>query len=663
MSKVSETMKGEQISLRELIDGNICFEIPTYQRTYEWTAEDWRRLFADVLAQESPTDVGGKFKPKHFMGTVLTETSSSSVKRATFSLVDGQQRFVTLALLSAAIRHRALEESGGDPEADGTSWFTHAPAGIEPMLRLVPQRSDRMDFEAAIGGQWRDVISARMGNESAIWQAYSYFRFLLALGRDAEPMLLSANTKVLDRLPMISISKFDPANVESQWIEKLESIEAARPGEGLPPGARKPWNLTHLQSAVNERLFFYNLQRGSNDEDTSIIFETINASGKGLFPLDLVKNSIFMRISDPANREEVFDKYWHPAEERLSKTTWPKKRAPYQDVFLYDYLIGSGEHSRQGSLSQARGYSHFLRKVDSDVPRTAKDYDARLDTFLREEFFPAAAVWPVAVGAAESVMFEGKTRKVPKAALSRISSLMAVSAGPPVPMVMIALVRWLRKDAGWTDSGLNTALAAVDSYVTRAAVCLSGISNLRSSFMVICGKLPGYGGTLSVAEFKLPLKAAADSDSDVRRAFLELDLYAKMKSDALMAVFRGIEAALTKAGGPHAIESEIYSIEHVFPQDSRRWAPDFAKWGLSASDIERLGARLHCIGNLTPITRPHNSSLRNKPYAEKKVGIKQDAAGLKVHKGILTSQSWTSKQIDTRGKVLAEAFIKQWPKP
>lgn len=657
-----KTMDGEQISLDELLTGTICFEIPTYQRTYEWTAKEWRRLFADLLAQESPTDKGGKFKPKHFMGTVLTETSGTSVKRSTFSLVDGQQRFVTLALLAAAIRHRRVELAGGDPEDDGTGWFTHAPTGLPQMLRVVPQRSDRADFESAIGGHWRDVIAARMNTESAIWQAYSYFRFLIALGRDAEPLLLADNTKALDRLPLVSIKKFDPAKVESLWIEKLEDVEVRRPGEGLPQGTRQPWDLTKLETAVTERLFFYNLRRGSEDEDTSIIFETINASGKGLFPLDLVKNSIFMRITDPVKREDVFERYWHPAEERLRKTTWPKKRAPYQDVFLYDYLIGAGEHSRQGSLSQARGYSHFLRKVDRDVPRNAKDYDAKLDNFLRQEFFPAAAVWPVAVGSSDTVVFDGKSRKVPKEALERIASLMAISAGPPVPMVMMALVRWLRKDSGWSNQGLTSALAAVDSYVARAAVCLSGISNLRSSFMVICGKLPGYGGTLSITDFKKPLKDA-DSDAAVRKAFLEHELYSKMKSDALLAVFRGMEIALTAAGGPHGIEAEIYSIEHVFPQDSRRWAADIQKWKLDADASRRLHSRLHSIGNLTPITKPHNSSLRNKPYAEKKAGIRKRAAGLKVHSSILTSQTWTAKQIDARSKILAAAFIQRWPQP
>lgn len=57
-----------------------------------------------------------------------------------------------------------------------------------------------------------------------------------------------------------------------------------------------------------------------------------------------------------------------------------------------------------------------------------------------------------------------------------------------------------------------------------------------------------------------------------------------------------------------------------------------------------LQERLHRLGNLTPITRPHNSRLKNQRFATKKAGIRTHAAGLKVHLLIVTSGKWTRRK-------------------
>lgn len=472
-------------------------------------------------------------------------------------------------------------------------------------------------------------------------------------------MILTEDSRALDGFPNIPIGAFEADHIEEQWINKLEATEMRRTGQGLSTGPHRPWALDELYAAVTERLFFYNLYREPGDEDVSVIFETINASGRGLLALDLVKNSVFMRLGEGPGRDRVFEEYWAPAEDGLSKTRWSRKRAAYQEVFLYDYLIAAGEHAHQGAISQARGYSHFLRRLDRVVPQ-GKRYSTRLTDFLKRDLFPAAAVWPVAVGASSDVTFEGRRRTIPDEAAERIGSIMAVSAGPPVPLMLVVLVRWLRRDHGWTDRTLTNALTQIDSYVTRAAVCLTGITNLRSQFMAICGRLDGLDGTIGLSDIRAALVAKA-GDSEVRLALLTNALYQEMPAEALLAVLRGIEAQLTKAGGPHKIPSKIYSVEHVYPQDDSRWQPDLARWRVSASDRVKLRDGLHLLGNLTAITHPHNSSLRNKAYTVKKEGIRKHAAGLKIHLRAATSTRWTRAEIDARGRALAAAFLAHWP--
>lgn len=121
-------MNGETTTLSALLDGRSYLEIPAYQRTYEWTAKEWKRLFGDVLLQSgfSPDGLEAT-RPSHFMGTILTSVEQVTTRWSRHALVDGQQRLVTMSLLSAAIRHAKSESDGLSPEEGGTDWFTFIP--------------------------------------------------------------------------------------------------------------------------------------------------------------------------------------------------------------------------------------------------------------------------------------------------------------------------------------------------------------------------------------------------------------------------------------------------------------------------------------------------------------------------------------------------------
>ena len=101
--------------------GSAGFRVPEYQRTYDWSEENIKRLLEDCLngfyylsqsRDESYT----------FLGTIIlvVETPESSFEGTSFSIIDGQQRLTTLVLLCCVLieelfaRHedvRHLQES------------------------------------------------------------------------------------------------------------------------------------------------------------------------------------------------------------------------------------------------------------------------------------------------------------------------------------------------------------------------------------------------------------------------------------------------------------------------------------------------------------------------------------------------------------------------
>src|SRR3954447_26158736 len=99
-------MKADALTPRDLFDGKVQFEIPSFQRPYVWNEEDqWAPLWADlkrvaerlITAGDDPEALDGV--SAHFLGAVvLKETSAYAGDVARSQVIDGQQRMTTLQL-------------------------------------------------------------------------------------------------------------------------------------------------------------------------------------------------------------------------------------------------------------------------------------------------------------------------------------------------------------------------------------------------------------------------------------------------------------------------------------------------------------------------------------------------------------------------------------
>ena len=82
-----------------MLEASIQFQIPIYQRTYDWTKQNCQQLYDDIMKS-------GKTKEEkyHFIGAItcvrIPTSISDNVKR--YQLIDGQQRITSLMLLLRA---------------------------------------------------------------------------------------------------------------------------------------------------------------------------------------------------------------------------------------------------------------------------------------------------------------------------------------------------------------------------------------------------------------------------------------------------------------------------------------------------------------------------------------------------------------------------------
>ena len=104
-------MKANETALNSFLSqAKTQFIIPVYQRNYDWTEDQCRQLFDDIL------EVGRKPGNTHFIGSIVFIHEgvyiSSEVKQ--FVVIDGQQRLTTISLLFLALHKFALENDMED---------------------------------------------------------------------------------------------------------------------------------------------------------------------------------------------------------------------------------------------------------------------------------------------------------------------------------------------------------------------------------------------------------------------------------------------------------------------------------------------------------------------------------------------------------------------
>ncbi|MCE6034018.1 MULTISPECIES: DUF262 domain-containing protein [Lactobacillaceae] len=90
-------MKADSIHLFDFLgNGKTIFEIPVFQRNYEWDREQCQQLFKDLtVAAQTNTD--------HFIGAIVYVTETGNKMSHIYRIIDGQQRLTSLTLLLKAL--------------------------------------------------------------------------------------------------------------------------------------------------------------------------------------------------------------------------------------------------------------------------------------------------------------------------------------------------------------------------------------------------------------------------------------------------------------------------------------------------------------------------------------------------------------------------------
>lgn len=203
----------EQDLLDVMFDNKRQYQIPVYQRNYDWKRANCEMLFNDVIAayQESKS---------HFLGSVVQVQQDEENNIKKFIIIDGQQRMTSIYLLLKALYDSNPIES--DKEEIESYLFNIKNNNIlardnKLKLKLKPIKTDNIQFVYLMDNKLED-----MDVSSNIYLNYEYFKALI---KKANSQGISIKNIVygLKKLVIVMISLKEPNDDPQIVFERINS--------------------------------------------------------------------------------------------------------------------------------------------------------------------------------------------------------------------------------------------------------------------------------------------------------------------------------------------------------------------------------------------------------------------------------------------------------
>ena len=205
------------VNYQELIGNGRAYHVPPYQRDYSWQQEQWEDLWNDITEMRDLED------ERHYMGALVVEAQSDR----RFVVIDGQQRFATLSVLTLAGIEalQRLATTGVEPTENNAraSELQQRFIGEKDPASLV--ESSRLNLNETDDGFYQDYLVQlrRPGNprglvrsNKLLWQCFNYFskqtRGVESFSRDGTALARLISETVARRLVFILITVDDALN-------------------------------------------------------------------------------------------------------------------------------------------------------------------------------------------------------------------------------------------------------------------------------------------------------------------------------------------------------------------------------------------------------------------------------------------------------------------
>ena len=195
-----------------MFDNKRQYQIPVYQRNYDWKKDNCLELFNDVITAYEK-------ERTHFLGTVVQVQQDEESGLKHFIIVDGQQRMTSIYLLL-----KALYDKGDESEREEIKGLLFNDSSSHNFniqdknkLKLKPIKTDNEQFLLLMNDK-----QEKMDKSSNIWLNYDYFCNLVEEKLNQEYKVKNI-LNGLKRLEIVMISLKEPNDDPQVIFERINS--------------------------------------------------------------------------------------------------------------------------------------------------------------------------------------------------------------------------------------------------------------------------------------------------------------------------------------------------------------------------------------------------------------------------------------------------------
>lgn len=564
-------------TIRELLASGRQFLIPRFQREYSWDKKNYKEFFEDML--NTLTIKNGAISPnQYFLGTMLFIGNFAEGSEQKIQVVDGQQRLTTITILFSALSDR-FREINEDTLSEQIFKYIMTKDDNGGDIRVLKSKTHYPFFSYFIQDRTKDDSQdPETEEEFTIKETFDYF-FQQLSG------------------------------------EKLKEYLKRRHGNDIVAVLSYVDILKALRDQVLNSTFVAICTKDQTQANT--IFEILNAKGKRLAHIDLIKNKIFevLKNQEPADFAE--DRW-----QKIKKTLSTGKETVGLATFYRHYWI-----SKYKKTTSTKLYDDFNSTV---VPKSEECYKQFLDDMLLNATYYTQIVNP-----------KREDYSNRKEYYWLVQSLNAINNYFNVVQARIALLAlYDLKHKSIIDMSLfKSTIIYLENFHFAYNAIFSGRANqlekIYSSFSIEARKATTKEMAASVIKNKLikPLDRLYPSFDEFKPKFLKLSFSKKERPSNSRTKY-----AINKLNC-YFSKNEIFeddgSVEHICAEN------------LSVDNLK--------IGNLILLEQKVNIEAGQQEYLNKKA-LYEKSNYKWIHKFIENYPNWDNSMFDKRASDLAEIY-------